>query len=210
MYKEEKNYLSLEALVSAQVNSIPNPWANRFVVLCKDQRGKIGLKVQSYKKGIFVVHVWKGSPAAMAGLRFGDQILTLNRHCVAGWTEEEVHEQLRRAPVNNIVLAVRDRPLSRSLVLHKNKAGLLGIKISGGKVSGIARNSSAARNGLLLGQYILEVDGLCTVGISDHEFRKIIDKSDESVTITIMEAHIFEDLTRNMAEQLMKERMNRD
>ena len=67
-----------------------------------------------------------GSPAAMAGLRFGDQLLTLGKTTMAGMT---VHCQLKCSPVNNIVIAVRDRPLCRSLVLHKDKAGRLGIKV---------------------------------------------------------------------------------
>ena len=39
------------------------------VVLCKDQNGKIGLKVKAVNKGVFVCLVAKQSPAAMGGLR---------------------------------------------------------------------------------------------------------------------------------------------
>lgn len=50
----------------------------RELVLCKDQKGKIGLCVMSINKGVFVAMVQKDSPAAMAGLRFGDQILSVS------------------------------------------------------------------------------------------------------------------------------------
>ena len=48
------------------------------VILCKDKDGKVGLRVRSVDKGIFVALVTKGSPSAMGGLRFGDQILQIN------------------------------------------------------------------------------------------------------------------------------------
>ena len=46
--------------------------------MCKDRDGKVGLRVRSVDKGVFVALVTKGSPSAMGGLRFGDQILQIN------------------------------------------------------------------------------------------------------------------------------------
>jgi syntenin-1 len=48
------------------------------VILCKDSQGKVGLRVRSINKGVFVCLVMKGSPAAQGGLRFGDQILQVH------------------------------------------------------------------------------------------------------------------------------------
>jgi len=53
--------------------------------------------------------VVKGSPAALAGLRFGDQILQVNGTTVAGFSMDEVHSLLRKSPVNGISVVVRDR-----------------------------------------------------------------------------------------------------
>merc|ERR1719228_320489 len=50
----------------------------RPVILCKDGKGKIGLRIKAINKGIFVAHVTGGSPAAMGGVRFGDQILQID------------------------------------------------------------------------------------------------------------------------------------
>ena len=44
------------------------------VILCKDADNKVGFRVKSINKGVFVCLVAKGSPAAMGGLRFGDQV----------------------------------------------------------------------------------------------------------------------------------------
>ncbi len=50
----------------------------REVVLCKDAKGKCGVSFFAVNKGVFVCFVQKNSPAAIAGVRFGDQILTVS------------------------------------------------------------------------------------------------------------------------------------
>jgi syntenin-1 len=65
--------------------------------------------VQAISKGVFVCLVVKGSPAALAGLRFGDQILQINGANVAGFSMDEVHSRFRKSPVNGISVVVRDR-----------------------------------------------------------------------------------------------------
>ena len=65
--------------------------------------------MQAISKGVFVCLVVKGSPAALAGLRFGDQILQVNGTSVAGFSMDEVHSLFRKGPVNGISVVVRDR-----------------------------------------------------------------------------------------------------
>ena len=77
--------------------------------MCKDGAGKVGIKVKAVDKGIFVALVVNGSPASMGGMKFGDQILQINGENVAGFSAEKVHGIFKKAGVNNIVLAVRDR-----------------------------------------------------------------------------------------------------
>lgn len=79
------------------------------MTLCKDADGKIGLRVKAINKGIFVCLVANNSPAALAGLRFGDQILQINNISVAGYTMDKVHDLFRKSPVNGISVVVRDR-----------------------------------------------------------------------------------------------------
>ena len=56
----------------------------RPIVLCKDASGRIGVALESISKGIFVAFVYDGSPAALAGLRFGDQILQVSHAFIIG------------------------------------------------------------------------------------------------------------------------------
>ena len=55
--------------------------------------------------------VAEDSPAAMAGVRFGDQLLTVNDEVVAGYSADKVHKLIKKAGPNNIRLAMRDRYL---------------------------------------------------------------------------------------------------
>jgi len=78
-------------------------------VLCKDAKGQIGLKLSSFNNGIFVSVVIQDSPAAKAGLRFGDQILQINEVFVAGMSVDKVNKIFRECSINNISVIVRDR-----------------------------------------------------------------------------------------------------
>ena len=60
-------------------------------------------------QGIFVAFVERGSPAALAGLRFGDQILQINEETVAGWDNDKVSKFVKKAAPGRITMAVRDR-----------------------------------------------------------------------------------------------------
>lgn len=131
----------------------------RELILCKDNQGKIGLRVQSINKGVFVCVVVKDSPAAVGGLRFGDQILQINGTTVAGLSVDDVHRMLKRSASENISCIIRDRPFERIVVLHKDSAGCVGFQFKNGKITSIVKDSSAARNGLLIDHSIIEIDG---------------------------------------------------
>ena len=60
-------------------------------------------------QGLFVALVQQNSPAALAGLRFGDQILQINGQNVAGWDNDKAHKVLKQASGDRISFAVRDR-----------------------------------------------------------------------------------------------------
>lgn len=131
----------------------------RELILCKGQDGKVGLRAQGINKGVFVCMVIKNSPAALAGLRFGDQILQINGTTVAGYSVDDVHKLLRKSNANNISVVIRDRPFERTVTLHKDSTGCVGFQFKNGKIVTIVKDSSAARNGLLIDHQLLEVDG---------------------------------------------------
>lgn len=62
-----------------------------------------------FPQGIFVQLVQANSPSALAGLRFGDQVLQINGQNCAGWSADKAHKALKTASETRIELVVRDR-----------------------------------------------------------------------------------------------------
>jgi len=180
----------------------------RQVILCKDAAGKIGLRVKAVNKGVFVCLVTRGSPAALGGLRFGDQILQVDGTSLAGFSSDKVHDLLRKASVNNIVMAVRDRPFERTLTLHKDSSGHIGFQFRDGRITSITVDSSAARNGLLIDHQLLEVNGQNVVGVKDKEVGTIIEEGGSVITITIIPTYIYNVIMKNMSNSLVKKLMD--
>ncbi|XP_069671675.1 syntenin-1-like [Periplaneta americana] len=180
----------------------------RELTLCKGASGKIGIRVQAINKGVFVCLVMKGSPAALAGLRFGDQILQINGTTVAGFSMDQVHSMFRKSPVNGITVVVRDRPFERTITLHKDSVGHIGFQFKNGKIIGLVKDSSAARNGLLTEHHLLEVNGQNVVGIKDKDITAIIEEGGTIITVTVIPSFIYDHMVKKMASSLIKGAMD--
>lgn len=180
----------------------------RQVVACKDGSGKLGLRVQHVNKGVFISLVQKDSPAAMAGLRFGDQILQINGTTLAGFDREKVMNLIKKAPAQRIELAIRDRPFERTITLQKDSTGHVGFVFKDGKIKSLVKDSSAARNGLLIEHNILEVNGQNVVGLKDKEVSEVLTASDRSITLTIIPTFIYEHMVKCMKSSLVKKEMD--
>lgn len=192
-----------QGLVKAQVTH-----GVREVILCKDAENKVGLRVREINKGIFIALVVENSPAALVGLRFGDQILQLNGINVAGFTMDKVHELIKKSPVNGIKIAVRDRPFERTITLHKDSTGGLGFQYKNGKIVALVKDSSAAKNGVLTDHQMLEVDGQNVVGLKDKQIKEIIKKAGNVVTVTVIPSFIYDHMVKKMSGSLLKDLMD--
>ncbi|KAI4460845.1 syntenin related [Holotrichia oblita] len=155
---------------------------SQMVTLCKDKDNKVGLRVKSIDNGV----------------RFGDQILQINGTNVAGYSMDKVHDLFRKSPVNGIKVALRDRPFERTITLHKDSTNHVGFLFKNGKITSIVKDSSAAKNGLLINHQLLEVDGQNVVGLKDKEITKIIDNCGGIVTITIIPNYVYDHMVKKI------------
>lgn len=180
----------------------------RELILCKGADKKVGLRAKALDTGVFVCLVVKNSPAALAGLRFGDQILQINGKLVAGFSMDDVHKLLKKSDNNNISVIIRDRPFERNVTLLKDSKGQVGFTFDDARISNIVKDSSAARNGLLTNHQILEVNGQNVVGMKDKEIRKLIDGGDKIVTLTIIPSFIYDHMMKKLSTSWIRGKMD--
>lgn len=180
----------------------------RPMTIAKDGKGVLGIAPVAIDKGIFVGFVWKDSAAALAGVRFGDQILQINGQSVAGWTQKKTLAFLRKADAQGVSFAIRDRPFARTLTFQKDAHNHCGFVIKDGEVSKIVADSSASRNGMLINHHVLEVNGQNVVGLADKLMIKIIQDSPVTVTITVIPTFVYKHLIKNIGYRRIKEYMD--
>ncbi|KAM8829678.1 syntenin-2 [Synchiropus splendidus] len=180
----------------------------REIILCKDQDKKVGLRLRAIDNGVFVQLVQANSPAALAGLRFGDQVLQINGQNCAGWSVDKAHKALKVASETRIDLVVRDRPFERTVTMHKDSSGHVGFIYKSGKITSLVKDGSAARNGLLTDHYICEINGQNVVGLKDSQIKDILTTSPTAMTITIMPKFIYEHMIKRMSSGLLRSAMD--
>ncbi|KAJ6644007.1 Syntenin-1 [Pseudolycoriella hygida] len=176
----------------------------RELILCKGADKKVGLRVKDISNGVFVTIVVKDSPAAMAGLRFGDQILQINGIVVAGFSMDKIHDLLKKSPKNDISVIVRDRPFERAITLLKDSKGRVGFQFSNGKITSIVKDSTAAKNGLLIDHHILEINGQNIVGMKDKEVTQVIENGGQTITLTIIPSYIYDHMMKKLSSSFIR------
>ncbi|XP_064377749.1 syntenin-2 [Dromaius novaehollandiae] len=181
----------------------------REIHLCKDERGKTGLKLKNVDQGIFVQLVKANSPAALVGLRFGDQVLQLDGKSCAGWSSDKAQRALKKASPEKIVMVVRDRPFQRTVTMHKDSSGHVGFVVKKGQIVSLAKDGSAARNGLLTHHYVCEVNGQNVIGLKDKELMEVLAGTGRVVTLTIIPAVIYEHMVKRLSPAQAKATMDR-
>ena len=176
----------------------------REVVLAKDAKGLLGLAVDAWDKGVFVAFVWKDSASALGGLRFGDQIVEINNTAVAGWTAKKTLKFLRDAEPTRVQVAVRDRPFMRTVTCQKDSTNHCGFMFKDGEIQAIVKDSSAARNGLMIHHQIVEVNGQSVVGLKDKELQIVLQQSPMTTTVTITPRFVFKHLIKKIGWKRIK------
>lgn len=180
----------------------------REIHLCKDERGKTGLRLRAIDKGLFVQLVQANTPVSLVGLRFGDQILQIDGRDCAGWSTDKAHRVVKRASAEKIIMVVRDRPFQRTVTMHKDSKGHIGFVVKKGKVVSVVKGSSAARNGLVTNHYMCEVNGQNVIGLKDKEVTEILAKAGNVVTLTIIPTVIFEHMVKKLSPTLLHHTMD--
>jgi len=70
--------------------------------------GGIGATMRKKGKGIFISEVYENSPSQKAGLKPGDQILSVDSKIIENKSIEDISQLLKGAPGTNLVLKIKD------------------------------------------------------------------------------------------------------
>jgi carboxyl-terminal processing protease len=79
----------------------------------------VGMTVEEIPRGLRVLTVYKGSPAARGGLRPGDVITHVDGRSIAGASSEESTTRIKGPAGTPVKLTVRSRGETRELTLHR-------------------------------------------------------------------------------------------
>lgn len=177
----------------------------RMVTICHDQKGKFGLKLKSIDTGIFVCLVTDGSPAAMVGIRFGDQIVQINGDNMAGLSSDKAISKMKKSDPLKCELIIRDRPFERTITMQKDSSGHVGFLFKNGKITDLVKDTSAARNGLLTEHHMCEINGQNVVGMKDKHIGELLKTTGTSLTVTIMPEYVFDHIVKRVSKGLFKQ-----
>ncbi|XP_009955763.1 PREDICTED: syntenin-2-like, partial [Leptosomus discolor] len=87
-------------------------------------------------------------------------------------------------------------PFQRTVTVHKDSTGHIGVVIKKGKIVSLAKDSSAARNGLLTHHCICEVNGQNVIGMKDKQLTEVLARAGNVVTLTIIPTVIYEHMVK--------------
>ncbi|VDN45155.1 unnamed protein product [Gongylonema pulchrum] len=88
--------------------------------------------------------------------------------------------------------------MARTITLHKDAVGLLGFSHKDNLITSVMKESSASRNGLLINQRIVEVDGRNVMAFKNKKLKELLEDAPMAVTLTLMPAEFYGELTKKL------------
>jgi carboxyl-terminal processing protease len=138
-YVEEIGY---EPLTSAAVQGmlrVLDPHSNyydrkAFEEMRLEQRSQyygIGASIQARHRGVYIIETFKDTPAARAGLRYGDQIIAVDDKSSDGWSSDKVRDHLRGELGTEVKVTVQREGEAKSISVKLDRAAVDLPSISG-------------------------------------------------------------------------------
>uniref|UniRef100_A0A182Y8D0 PDZ domain-containing protein n=1 Tax=Anopheles stephensi TaxID=30069 RepID=A0A182Y8D0_ANOST len=170
--------------------------AENELLIRKGEGGKIGVtgrRLQQEGK-LLICAVARRSPAYMAGLRYGDEILSLENEPVSGVQLERVRELVRNNQRNSIKLRSKDKPGERYVTIARDVQKGFGFRFVNGEITFVRPNTVAERRGLERRLQIIEVNEEVVVGMQDEDIEAIIYANGDVVTLCVVPVKVYRQL----------------
>ncbi|ETN65870.1 syntenin-1 [Anopheles darlingi] len=157
--------------------------------------GKIGATVRCMEKGRFAIcSVSQRSPAYVAGLRIGDELMSLGETSLRECSLSDLREPLKTNRRNHLRLCTKDRVGERYITLYKDSGKGYGFRFVQGEITFVRPNSSAEQAGLETRHHIVEVNEEVVVGLQDEDIEAIIWSSMGALTLCILPSRFYNNL----------------
>uniref|UniRef100_A0A182SPN2 PDZ domain-containing protein n=1 Tax=Anopheles maculatus TaxID=74869 RepID=A0A182SPN2_9DIPT len=168
----------------------------KFLLIRKGEGGKIGVTgrlIQPARK-ILICAVTRKSPAYMAGLRYGDEILCLENEPVSGMELDRVRDLVRKNLRNSIKLRTKDKTGERYITIPRDAQKGFGFRFVNGEITFVRPNTVAERRGLERRLQIIEVNAEVVVGMEDEDIEAIICANEDVVTLCVVPVKVYRQL----------------
>jgi carboxyl-terminal processing protease len=114
-YVEEVEYETLTTTAIQGMLRSLDPHSNyydrkSFEEMRMEQRSQyygIGASIQGRHRGVYIIETFKDTPAALAGLRYGDQIISIDGKSTETWNSDQVRDNLRGELGTEVKVTVR-------------------------------------------------------------------------------------------------------
>src|SRR5262245_8101854 len=114
-YVEEVEYETLTTTAIQGMLRSLDPHSNyydrkSFEEMRMEQRSQyygIGASIQGRHRGVYIIETFKDTPAALAGLRYGDQIINIDGKSTETWNSDQVRDNLRGELGTEVKVTVR-------------------------------------------------------------------------------------------------------
>uniref|UniRef100_A0A1Y9IVH7 PDZ domain-containing protein n=1 Tax=Anopheles minimus TaxID=112268 RepID=A0A1Y9IVH7_9DIPT len=180
---------------SVRIARFPAANGIRELLIRKGDGGKIGVTGRRIHEGrLLICAVARRSPAYMAGLRYGDEILCLENETLAGMELNLVRDLVRKNLRNSIKLRTKDKPGERYVTIAKDVQKGFGFRFMNGEITFVRPNTAAERRGLERRLQIIEVNEEVVVGMQDEDIEAIIYANDDVVTLCVVPVKVYRQL----------------
>lgn len=138
-YVEEPEYEALTTTAIQGMLRTLDPHSNyydrkAFEEMRMEQRSQyygIGASIQGRYHGVYIIETFKDTPAAQAGLRYGDQIITIDGKNAETWNSDQVRDNLRGELGTEVKVTVRRASVPEPITVTLERAAVDLPSISG-------------------------------------------------------------------------------
>ncbi len=138
-YVEEVEYETLTTTAIQGMLRTLDPHSNyydrkSFEEMRMEQRSQyygIGASIQGRYHGVYIIETFKDTPAAQAGLRYGDQITAVDGKSTETWNSDQVRDNLRGELGTEVKVTVRRAGVAEPITVALERAAVDLPSISG-------------------------------------------------------------------------------